>query len=427
MIALLWQFGCVTTPFYHKENHYGFFCLSVQLDFTIDQKYITWVKADLTFEGLQQTLLQPEERVYIGKLPDVLKIKNSHRQNYILSVIVKRIDNPINKNVEWFNFELPLNNGLISIIGNKGSGKSALSDIIALLANCKTVEKGSFLELQRFKKTDKKYSKDYVGRLIWEDGKKDDFISLDNSPNNAAENAQYLPQRYIEEVCNNLENEFRDEINKVIFSYVDVTERGTASNLKELIDQKSVALREAIDQKTSELKEINTTIIALEDKLKPSYKESIMANLSKYQEKLERHMKNKPVEVKKPEQNNPEYVSKLNSINGKIQELEQQIYNKEETLYRVNTVLNKLNVALTRIEYFKKSVGKINEDLNILSIDLKKLSEEYSIPNLRIETNIDVHINTITSKINEITELKRIINDELGTAEYSTEESLLME
>ena len=36
MIALLWQFGCVTTPFYHKENHYGFFCSSVQFDSIID-------------------------------------------------------------------------------------------------------------------------------------------------------------------------------------------------------------------------------------------------------------------------------------------------------------------------------------------------------------------------------------------------------
>lgn len=33
---------------------------------------------------------------------------------------------------KWFDTELELNTGLIAIIGNKGSGKSALSDIIGL-------------------------------------------------------------------------------------------------------------------------------------------------------------------------------------------------------------------------------------------------------------------------------------------------------
>ena len=54
----------------------------------------------------------------------------------------------------------------------------------------------------------------------------------------AIEDAQYLPQKYIEDVCNDIGDKFQEEIDKVVFSYVDATERGGATSLKELIGTK---------------------------------------------------------------------------------------------------------------------------------------------------------------------------------------------
>ena len=68
------------------------------------QKYITWIKADVTFRGLLQTLLQPDERVYLGELPYSLERLHNNKQNYISSVEVKKIDSPKNKNENWFDF-----------------------------------------------------------------------------------------------------------------------------------------------------------------------------------------------------------------------------------------------------------------------------------------------------------------------------------
>ena len=143
-----------------------------------NSKYITWIKADLTFEGLQQVLLQPEERVYIGDIPPSLDRVNRNKQNYIASISVNRIDNPKNKAEIWFDFNLPLNSGLVAIIGNKGSGKSALSDIIGHFSNCKTMESASFLNPDRFRKVNKNYALDYEGNLTWYDGHVDEKVNL---------------------------------------------------------------------------------------------------------------------------------------------------------------------------------------------------------------------------------------------------------
>ena len=35
----------------------------------------------------------------------------------------------------WFAGEVPVNDGLVAVIGNKGSGKSALADIFALVGD----------------------------------------------------------------------------------------------------------------------------------------------------------------------------------------------------------------------------------------------------------------------------------------------------
>ncbi len=80
-----------------------------------------WIKSELTFEGLKQILYETEDRVYIGEKPAVLK--NDYQ--VLESVIVGGAP-------DWFgNVTVPLNEDLVSIIGPRGSGKSALAEVIA--------------------------------------------------------------------------------------------------------------------------------------------------------------------------------------------------------------------------------------------------------------------------------------------------------
>lgn len=53
----------------------------------------------------------------------------------------------------------------MAVIGNKGSGKSAFSDIIGHLCKCSMMGKASFLNATRFRKLPKNYAGDYEARL----------------------------------------------------------------------------------------------------------------------------------------------------------------------------------------------------------------------------------------------------------------------
>lgn len=84
-----------------------------------------WIKADPTFEGLRQTLYEPKERVHIGKHPPV---------RHDASKVISEITIGGGGTAAFQNLKLGLNSGLVTIIGQKGSGKSALTDLLAYAA-----------------------------------------------------------------------------------------------------------------------------------------------------------------------------------------------------------------------------------------------------------------------------------------------------
>jgi ABC-type cobalamin/Fe3+-siderophores transport system ATPase subunit len=77
-------------------------------------KQSSWIKADLTYEGLKQIVFEPKERVQIGP------VKPDEKDKY--KVIRKiKFANSID-----FPTEIEFNSNLCSIIGSRSSGKSAL-------------------------------------------------------------------------------------------------------------------------------------------------------------------------------------------------------------------------------------------------------------------------------------------------------------
>jgi len=84
-----------------------------------NEKNPTWIKGDLTFEGLQQTLIEPAERVRIQATPP------DKKEPYkIISRITFKESND-------FPAEVVFNPGLNAIIGSRSSGKSALLAYVA--------------------------------------------------------------------------------------------------------------------------------------------------------------------------------------------------------------------------------------------------------------------------------------------------------
>ena len=343
-----------------------------------------WIKADLTFGGLRQSVLQPEERIFIGNIPPNLDNYNKSKQKYIRGVQVHRIEDPKNLDVCWFDFNIPFNIGLTSIIGNKGSGKSALSDITGHFANSHTMKYGSFLNDDRFRKPDKKYAQDYEGSLTWYDGKEEEKENLEERIDSELfpQKACYLPQKYIEEVCNNLEETFQSEVYDLIFSYLDYGTKGNSLNLTELLNRKSEILENNISNYLDQLYSINDKIINLEKKKTKSYFLEMTNNIKHLQDKLARHNQNKPQEVLIPET----YVFETD---GKIKQVKNEL---EEVKKRIEEVNNIIVNSSERIDSLKKVISKLDNFSSDID-ELNRLLKSHMI------STIDTNINEIREKV----------------------------
>nr|WP_169195382.1 AAA family ATPase [Devosia sp. MC1541] len=196
--------------------------------FKPDEDRFCWIKADPTFEGLKQILLEPADRVYIGPTPPLY-----HDSARVIESVTLRRTNG------WFNEEtIPLNPGLVSIIGQKGSGKSALAELIAYGAGSWEPTDGSFLGRAG------SHLDGLEVELKWGDGHATtEFLGRNFS---AVGNVRFLSQRFVEKLCANdeLGEDLVREIEAVIFDALDPTDTLNASTFQELRELRTDTTRE---------------------------------------------------------------------------------------------------------------------------------------------------------------------------------------
>lgn len=206
--------------------------------FRPDQDRFCWIKADPTFEGLRQLLYEPADRVYIGPTPPVF-----HDEARVIRAV--RLANSDG----WFDdAEIPLNSGLVSVIGQKGSGKSALAELIAYAAGSwVTDEPGSFL------KRAGAHLRDLSVELQWADGSTSQArIGDAQSDEN---DVRYLSQKFVERLCadDHIGSELVREIEAVVFSYLDPTDAMNASSFEELRAIRTEGIRSEADRLRDEV------------------------------------------------------------------------------------------------------------------------------------------------------------------------------
>jgi len=306
------------------------------------KKYATkqklWIKADPSFEGLMQIIYEPESRVFIGDIPEIdVQVKNNPRK-YIKSVSIEPNKGYDDRYGSWFSSEkINLNPELVAIIGNKGSGKSAITDIVGLLGNShnqkykynhgKVEELFSFLNKDKFLKGG--CAGWFKGELNWYDGNPD-LLPLDASINeNSPENVEYLHQKYLEKICSNIEDdEFRQKLNEVIFGYVEEKDRFGFSSLDDLIQYLTEQTKDDIASLKSILHQENESVLSLEKKLTADYASEIEGKLKVRADEWEAHKKLKPLTIPKPKQDQKalsEASQKLSQIDSDIASVESEI------------------------------------------------------------------------------------------------------
>lgn len=294
----------------------------------------TWVKADTTFIGLKQICHEPASRVFIGAEPDVMVRQEQDGTKFLDRLQISQIEGYDESNGKWFKaVDIPLNPELTAIIGNKGSGKSAIVDIIGLLGNSRQEGYFSFLtnDSKSKKFRQKGFADNFSATITWHTGRNEEKRLSVSCDMDMPESVRYLPQNYFEQLTNELEIEqFRSEIEEVVFSHVEETERLGKSSFADLEEAKTLQSKSVISSLKRQLREINIEIVELEEQSSPRYRRQLEGQIQAKKDELKALDEGKPKEAPPPDTQTPEQkaladtISRLSKLLASLKEAGQQ-------------------------------------------------------------------------------------------------------
>jgi len=289
-------------------------------------KALCWIKADPTFKAFQQILSEPCERVYIGELPPSEERVKKNKTKYLESISFRKL---VASTLEeaWFSGEVPLNSGLIAIIGNKGMGKTALVESVGLLGNTAQHRDFSFLHPTKFRQPKLNKASQFEAMLKWVDGHYVTRRLSEEVPSDAVEMVSYIPQHHIEVICNELQStnsRFEKELKAVIFSHVDEAAKLGTSSLDALIEYLTEQILARMEGIRSELRELNRQILELQGLMSKETRQKLDGLFSEKHRELEAHDNSKPVEMKEPEKD-PLKRAELQAIGDAIERERQKV------------------------------------------------------------------------------------------------------
>jgi hypothetical protein len=234
----------------------------------VDDRF-SWIKGGLEFDALRQACIDPEGRAFVGS-----KAPRSAMPSQVISHLSIA-------NASWIQTpEIPLNPGLVAIIGARGSGKTALADMIA--AGCDAIspaawsatENGnpSFLARARHLIEDAKVT------LTWGGGNETTqaLDGRDASGHLSFPRARYLSQQFVEELCSSsgLSDGLIEEIERVILEAHPLDEREGAIEFAEFREYRTSRFKQARDREVDSISDLSERIATELEK------ESLIATLT---------------------------------------------------------------------------------------------------------------------------------------------------
>jgi ABC-type lipoprotein export system ATPase subunit len=229
----------------------------------------TWINADTTFEGLRHAIFDYSTRVYVGEEPNQLRQVRVRPLKYMDRIAIHK-EPGSNLSQNWFDVDLELNPGFVSIIGHKGKGKSALADTIGLLGFSRNQSSASFLSEARFRNPRHNLAKHFTSSLTWLTGQVITRSLNHTVRSDEIESVNYVPQSLFEEICNETPTEgtgrFDRELGEVIFSHVSPADRLGFGSLSELVLARTATVTDRLAILRSELRKINQEIVGLESR-----------------------------------------------------------------------------------------------------------------------------------------------------------------
>lgn len=380
-------------------------------NYEIKQKL--WIKGEPSFNGLKYALNEPQERFYIGEEPEILKRTRENKTKYISSLKIS-LDGIHDKNNIWFdNVEIPLNSELVTIIGHKGNGKSAISDILALCADGEHSGEYLFLHKDKFKK--RGLAERFKASIEFLSNFKTSERKLNHTIDPTQQSlVRYLPQSYFEKVCNEIGKveAFREEIEKVVYQYVPKEKKMGAESFRDLLDLKKKAIEAEIASILERLRACNKQIISLEDQNDPAFKESLKSKIKVKKEELETHRLNKPTEILDPslvsqspenERKKTELLQHEKNRDDQItlkNHYEQNLKNCNRTKLEIENLIREINNKVGELKSCLENGLKLFEELEINKIDILNINFSENILRTKI-AELDIKINEYIALLDE--------------------------
>ena len=304
----------------------------------------TWIKADPTFKGLLQVVNEPSERCFIGDTPPKVSLVAMNKTKFITSIQISRKSQATIQEVWFDKVYLPINPDLIAIIGNKGKGKSALTDIIGLLGNTMQNSEFTFLSSGNFRQAKDNKAKHFMATLTWASGKTITKGLEELVDEKQPELVKYIPQNFLEKICTQIgrieETEFDHELKKVIFSHVAFADRLGKSSLDELLAYKTSVAKEKIELLKQELHLMNDDIITLEEQAQVEHREKIQNILSLRSAELLALENAKPPELVKPA-NDDSKQQEIADVSKAIEDAKLKLNDIEKQIVAANEEITK--------------------------------------------------------------------------------------
>ena len=251
-----------------------------------NNKY-TWIKGVAKFDSLRQACIDPEGRAFVSSHPPL----GANPSQTILELNIN--------DTAWCDTpKLSLNPGLVAIIGARGSGKTALAEIIA--AGCDAISDGQ---------VDGEINKSFLNRakmelvgssvtLRWGSGRDTEVRSLYqvNSSPDKFPMARYLSQQFVDDLCSSdgVTDKLLKEVERLIFSSHDVNQREGTIEFSELLELRASRPRSARQQEELSLQdlcnrigvELEKTKLVTDTRTQIQAKEVIIQQYTKDREKL---------------------------------------------------------------------------------------------------------------------------------------------
>jgi DNA repair ATPase RecN len=356
--------------------------------FEPDLKRYTWIKADPTFEGLKQIIYEPEERVYIGEEPP----QKIERDKIIKSLTIS------NSN-QWFedNKPVPLNEGLVSIIGGKGTGKTAVLDLIAYATKSYRCYEKDEIKSKSFLKKAYEELKNMKIKVEWVEGGSDEIIIAEKLEEAVKEcKVRYLPQDFIDQLCSEIgKTELEEQIENVIFQKIAPEDKASFTDFKSFKEAQLRVINDKKDRFAKQIEKINLEIYE-HNKLTKS-KDSKNEEIKKTEtliKKYEQEMKNISDSLKASDEQK-EILKNIGSLTDKKSQIEKAI--------------SELNIKIQKIDEIKNEIDKFSEDARIF---IQKLKTDFEKVGFTQEDIREIKIVLYPENIKEILDIrKEEIND----------------